>query len=159
MHIVSGSWNKSLYVNTPLVSSFMQSSWCEYYAMNIIIFLFDCHFTRTDINECLTGYHECQHVCKNTNGSFACTCHDGFILGMDAKTCQSKYATVYFFKLSYCYLYLILHTFWSFLTCDIWEYVCYIIIICSSVRMKKSHKIPLNPAVRTVLPLECIKST
>ncbi|XP_072015697.1 epidermal growth factor-like protein 7 [Amphiura filiformis] len=41
-----------------------------------------------DINECDSGYHECQQLCKNNNGSFECACYDGFILGMDSKSCQ-----------------------------------------------------------------------
>ena len=54
------------------------------------------------------------------------------------------------FLLSYCYLYLILHKFCSVLTCDILGigllHVQYLFkaIICSSVRMKKSHTIPLR---------------
>nr|VZI47990.1 unnamed protein product [Spirometra erinaceieuropaei] len=36
----------------------------------------DC---RTDIDECLTGTHNCQQDCINTFGSYRCKCREGFI--------------------------------------------------------------------------------
>ena len=33
-----------------------------------------------DINECLIDNGDCQHQCVNTNGSYMCTCHDGYRL-------------------------------------------------------------------------------
>ena len=65
----------------------------------------------------------------------------------------------FIFLLSYCYLYLILLKFWGLLTCDIlgigllfgalfiWDN-----IICSRLRMKKSHNFPL------ILNLSCLLS-
>lgn len=31
-----------------------------------------------DVDECATGTHTCSHMCKNLNGSYACSCRDGF---------------------------------------------------------------------------------
>ena len=44
--------------------------------------------TCTDIDECLTGTHECQHICENTAGGFKCLCHQGFQLNPDNTTCS-----------------------------------------------------------------------
>ena len=38
------------------------------------------HFN-VDLNECSTGLHNCHHpngVCENINGSFTCSCEEGF---------------------------------------------------------------------------------
>ncbi|XP_013384604.1 epidermal growth factor-like protein 7 [Lingula anatina] len=45
----------------------------------------DC---KTDIDECKSGEHGCSHKCVNTEGSFSCTCSDGFSLGADGKSCE-----------------------------------------------------------------------
>lgn len=31
-----------------------------------------------DVDECATGTHTCSHICKNLNGTYACSCRDGF---------------------------------------------------------------------------------
>lgn len=33
-----------------------------------------------DIDECQTGQHQCSHICTNLNGSYACSCRQGFQL-------------------------------------------------------------------------------
>ncbi|XP_070554791.1 sushi, von Willebrand factor type A, EGF and pentraxin domain-containing protein 1-like [Ptychodera flava] len=43
-----------------------------------------CH----DIDECASGEHECQHVCRNSLGSYVCECHPGFVLDDDGKHCK-----------------------------------------------------------------------
>ncbi|XP_064616539.1 epidermal growth factor-like protein 7 [Liolophura sinensis] len=43
---------------------------------------------KDDLNECKNGRHDCQQLCKNTNGSYTCACHEGFQLGEDKKTCK-----------------------------------------------------------------------
>ena len=40
-----------------------------------------------DINEC-NGDHECDQVCTNTDGSFVCSCDDGYLLQADGRTCE-----------------------------------------------------------------------
>lgn len=33
-----------------------------------------------DLDECMTGSHTCSHICTNLNGTYACSCRDGFAL-------------------------------------------------------------------------------
>lgn len=33
-----------------------------------------------DVNECAAGTHTCSQVCTNTNGSYSCSCNEGFRL-------------------------------------------------------------------------------
>ena len=41
-----------------------------------------------DIDECVQSNGGCQHVCKNTNGSYFCTCRSGYILGENKHHCE-----------------------------------------------------------------------
>lgn len=41
-----------------------------------------------DENECQTNNGECEHNCENTIGSFRCSCHTGFKLSDDGKSCE-----------------------------------------------------------------------
>ena len=41
-----------------------------------------------DIDECGVVNGGCNQGCINTQGSFECTCTDGFLLGTDGLTCQ-----------------------------------------------------------------------
>ncbi|XP_067013394.2 protein tolkin [Anabrus simplex] len=48
----------------------------------------------TDIDECALNNGGCQHECRNTIGSYACSCHNGFMLhdnGHDCKEGGCKY--------------------------------------------------------------------
>ena len=49
--------------------------------------LFSCF---PDHDECKLHHHGCQHVCNNLLGSFYCSCHTGYALNMDNKTCSGK---------------------------------------------------------------------
>ena len=40
-----------------------------------------------DINEC-SMFNPCEQVCTNTNGSYQCSCRNGFSLKSDNSTCQ-----------------------------------------------------------------------
>ena len=40
-----------------------------------------------DIDECVQGLAGCDHNCTNTNGSYYCTCMDGYALESDNHTC------------------------------------------------------------------------
>uniref|UniRef100_A0A8D1X4Z7 Signal peptide, CUB and EGF-like domain-containing protein 2 n=1 Tax=Sus scrofa TaxID=9823 RepID=A0A8D1X4Z7_PIG len=42
----------------------------------------------TDVDECQTRNGGCDHVCRNTAGSFDCSCRKGFKLLTDEKSCQ-----------------------------------------------------------------------
>ena len=41
-----------------------------------------------DIDECTKANGGCNHTCHNTNGSYYCTCKEGFILKEDQRTCS-----------------------------------------------------------------------
>ena len=42
----------------------------------------------SDINECLSSSHGCEHRCVNTEGSYYCECNDGFALGSNGRSCS-----------------------------------------------------------------------
>ena len=44
----------------------------------------------TEINECERLLDNCQQECMNTDGSFNCSCYDGFLLQDDGRSCKSK---------------------------------------------------------------------
>ena len=50
---------------------------------NIIDFL-----TYIDIDECSTNSHECEQICVNTEGSYLCSCREGYSLNEDNTTCS-----------------------------------------------------------------------
>ena len=41
----------------------------------------------SDVNECNTNLHGCQHECLNTVGSFRCRCNSDFELLADGRSC------------------------------------------------------------------------
>ena len=41
----------------------------------------------SDIDECTEGTSGCDHNCTNTDGSYYCTCLDGYVLESDNHTC------------------------------------------------------------------------
>jgi len=58
---------------------------------NKLLKQFDCDLSLLDVNECLTGIHNC-HInagCTNIKGSFLCTCHTGY--SGDGITCTGNY--------------------------------------------------------------------
>ena len=48
------------------------------------------HFNK-DINECSNGKNNCDHKCHNTQGSYTCSCNDGYELGSDHRACEGMY--------------------------------------------------------------------
>ena len=38
----------------------------------------NCMHIHADIDECALGISGCNQGCRNTNGSFICTCHEGY---------------------------------------------------------------------------------
>ena len=50
----------------------------------------------SDDNECASVSGGCDHVCSNTKGSFACSCHPGYFLDNDGKTCRGRLQGCFF---------------------------------------------------------------
>ena len=47
-----------------------------------------CVYIYIDIDECETDHSGgCDHICINTNGSYYCTCQDGYDLMKDNSSC------------------------------------------------------------------------
>lgn len=44
----------------------------------------------SDIDECATGENQCNQKCNNTEGSYLCSCVDGFRLDTDNVTCIGR---------------------------------------------------------------------
>ena len=45
----------------------------------------------SDIDECGNQTtHECEHICNNINGSYVCSCEDGYDLNLDGFSCDGK---------------------------------------------------------------------
>ena len=45
-----------------------------------------------DVNECDTGNGGCDQMCTNNDGSFQCSCNQGFVLAGDTLSCDGTYA-------------------------------------------------------------------
>ena len=43
-----------------------------------------------DINECLRGTHLCDQHCININGSYTCTCGEGYRMNDNGYQCNGK---------------------------------------------------------------------
>ena len=41
-----------------------------------------------DMDECSINNGGCDEMCTNTNGSYVCSCNDGYILNDDGLTCD-----------------------------------------------------------------------
>ena len=48
----------------------------------------------TDINECQTNNGGCEQICNNTDGSFECSCNQGYSLSSDGTNCIGKQYTI-----------------------------------------------------------------
>jgi len=60
------------------------------------------HVYIVDINECQRSPNGgCDHICTDTNGSYYCSCHDGYILGNDTSSCIGMCDTLWVAN-SYC---------------------------------------------------------
>ena len=51
-----------------------------------LLYLYYVNDWMADINECEQG-NDCHQLCQNTEGSFLCSCNEGFTLTGDRKNC------------------------------------------------------------------------
>ena len=54
----------------------------------IISMTFSCLYTYPDINECLINNGGCNQNCHDSDGSYTCSCNDGYQLNNDGHTCE-----------------------------------------------------------------------
>ena len=47
-------------------------------------------YSTTDINECEEFNGNCEHNCTNTNGSYDCSCDEGYVLNEDGYNCTKS---------------------------------------------------------------------
>ena len=89
-------WLQSLFV-----AKYYLSNHCSHMApMNLTIFLsidwkpclsLNAYYTLhlcLDINECEDGNGGCSEICNNTEGSFECSCPNGYKLNSNGVTCS-----------------------------------------------------------------------
>jgi hypothetical protein len=56
--------------------------------MTIVTFGMDKRtLSPADVDECTTAKENCDQICTNTDGSFTCSCEDGFRLSIDRHSC------------------------------------------------------------------------
>ena len=56
----------------------------------IISMTFFCLYTYPDIDECLSNNGGCHHNCHDSDGSYTCSCNDGYQLNSDGHTCEGR---------------------------------------------------------------------
>ena len=50
-----------------------------------------CHDKNSDIVECDENNGGCSQICTNTEGSFECSCREGYVLDNDGQNCLGTY--------------------------------------------------------------------
>ena len=56
----------------------------------IISMTFSCLYIYSDIDECLSNNGGCNHNCHDSDGSYTCSCNDGYQLNSDGHTCEGR---------------------------------------------------------------------
>jgi len=66
--------------------------------------LIDDFISYSDIDECEEGTDGCDHSCTNTDGSYYCTCMDGYELESDNHTCSGAqlFINTYVYSMRIC---------------------------------------------------------
>ena len=72
----------------PFAQTLMCDSGCGHLRIAACIYIFS--FSPPDINECSTNNGGCAQDCANTQGSFSCSCRNGFQLASDGRGCNGK---------------------------------------------------------------------
>lgn len=67
-----------------IVTMWVQCAWCIHVVCKIMLII-------TDVDECSGNNGGCSQECKNTIGSYHCTCLNGFALQPDGHNCEGMY--------------------------------------------------------------------
>lgn len=57
---------------------------------NIMLLMF-ASWILLDLDECSQSPKPCNFLCKNTEGSYLCSCPRGYVLQPDGKTCKGEF--------------------------------------------------------------------
>lgn len=60
------------------------------HSKNLLNGLLLCLSLITDLNECNQAPNPCNFICKNTEGSYQCSCPKGYILQEDGRSCKGE---------------------------------------------------------------------
>ena len=44
----------------------------------------------SDVNECTDNNGGCEHICVNNEGSYSCSCKNGYSLNINGRNCSGK---------------------------------------------------------------------
>ena len=56
-----------------------------------------------DVDECFNKNGNCSHDCHNTEASYYCECHAGYILQPNKHDCEGEYTYIYWKIVTYQY--------------------------------------------------------
>ena len=73
------------------------------YQSDLYALIYSVIMSLPDVNECNESNGGCSHICNNTEGSFECSCSDGYELDSDGATCLGTDVIVSLFILC-CYV-------------------------------------------------------
>ena len=60
-------------------------TYCKYLPFQNFVMYYNA-----DVDECLSSNGGCGQACTNTDGSFQCSCDEGYILAADNLECDGK---------------------------------------------------------------------
>ena len=61
-------------------------------SLNSQCIVFHLYTFHADIDECAENTDGCEQMCTDTDGSFECSCGDGFSVSSDGKSCDGECA-------------------------------------------------------------------
>ena len=72
----------------------MYKAYREVYLESLGVYMYNIYIyyilSFIDINECSQNNGGCEHICRNTAGSYYCRCNKGYALNADQRTCRGK---------------------------------------------------------------------